>query len=221
LGLKALTIQLGADAQQRLRLHYDPDVISIANVDWFANTLQVMVNNGSRFEGGQTMQIGWSVVRFEQAADLLELREPDFLSMPTKWLPGISKSLQHLALHRDVVESVLPVEELAIPGMRQSCLACNRIGDGNGFFMHRTEFSGQDSGWFFGCFDREHNHDDAANLLRMSLYEVVVRRVGAALPFLALPLESMVALDRGRRSIYRYDLALEPKPGSCLANTAP
>lgn len=221
MGLKALTIQLGGDARQRLRLQYDPDVISIANVDWFANTLQVLAGNGSRFEAGQTMDIGWSFVRFEQVADVLEFREPDFLSMPTQWLPGISRSLQHLALHRDIVESVLPVEEIAIPGMRHSCLACNQIGDGNAFFMHRTEFSGQNSGWFFGCLDREHDHDDAANLLKMSLYEVVVRRVRPALAFLALPLESMVALDRGRRSIYRYDLELEPKPGSCLAIAPP
>jgi hypothetical protein len=220
LELKERLIELAPG--KRVRIQFDSAVVSPANVEWFGGVMQRMASDGSRFESGQTMELGWSVVRLEAAHDgVLEIREPDFRSMPTKWLPGVSNSLVHMALHRDIVESVLPVDEMAIPGMRQSCIVCNETGDEPGFFMDRTEPRGQDSGWFFGCLHRGHNHETPANLLKMSLYELVVRRARAALPFLALPTGSMVALDVGRRSVSRYDIGLEPKPGSLLSRMPP
>jgi hypothetical protein len=107
---------------KRVRLQFDSAVVSAANVEWFGGVMQKMTSSGSRFGSGQTLELGWSIVRLDAAADgALEFREPDFRSMPAKWLPGLSASLVHMALQREVVESVLPAEELAIPGMRQSC----------------------------------------------------------------------------------------------------
>lgn len=219
--LKDRLMQIGPGAQL-LRIQYDPAVVSPTHVEWFGQLLQDMASSGSRFEPGQTMQAGWSVVRFELADDgVLEFREPDFRSMPVKWVPGLSTTLVHLALHKEIVESVLPVEELAIPGMRQSCVACSRIGIEPGFYMDRSDPRGEDSGWFFGCLKQDHDHQAPANLIKMSLYEIVVRRIRAALPFLAMPLGSLVLLDLGRRSVSRYDLELEPKPGSLLSRMPP
>lgn len=207
---------------QRVRMQFDPSVVSPSQVDWFGSVLRDMAASGSRFANGQTMQAGWSVLRFEAAADgVLELREPDFRSMPVKWLPGLSTSLVHMALHRDIVESVMPVDEMAIPGMRQSCIVCNRVGAESGFFMDRSGPRGEDSGWFFGCFRKSHDHESAANLLKMSLYELIVKHARAALPFLALPNDTLVALDVGRRSVTRYGMELEPKPGSLLSRMPP
>ena len=219
--LKSHTLQLAATGQ-RLRIQFDPAVVSPAPVEWFGGVLQGMANDGSRFEAGQTMQVGWSVVRLEAADDgPLEFREPDFRSMPVKWMPGLSNTLVHMALHKEIVESVLQPEELTIPGMRQSCVACNRIGTEPGFDMERQEPRGEDSGWFFGCLKQEHDHQAPVNLVRMSLYEIVVRRTRAALPFLAMPPGSLVALDLGQRSITRYGIELEPKPGSRLSRMPP
>jgi len=219
--LKDRLMQLGPSAQL-LRIQYDPAVVSPTHVEWFGQLLQDMASGGSRFEPGQTMQAGWSVVRFEVADDgVLEFREPDFRSMPAKWVQGLSTTLVHLALQKEIVASVLPVEELAIPGMRQSCVTCSRIGSEPGFYMDRSDARGEDSGWFFGCLKQDHDHQARNNLISMSLYEAVVRRVRAALPFLAMPPGSLVLLDVGRRSVSRYDLELEPKPGSLLSRMPP
>jgi hypothetical protein len=219
--LKDRLMQLGPGGQL-LRIRYDPAVVSPEYVESFGRLLQDMASSGTRFDGGQTMQAGWSVVRFEVAGDgVLEFREPDFRSMPVKWVPGLSTTLMHMGMQKEIVESVLPVEELTIPGMRQSCVTCSRIGTEPGFYMDRSEPRGEDSGWFFGCLKKDHDHHARANLMSMSLYEAVVRRVRAALPFLAMPAGSLVLLDLGRRSVSRYDLELEPKPGSLLSRMPP
>src|SRR5688572_14156459 len=107
--LKDRLMQLGPGGQL-LRIQYDPAVVSPEYVEWFGRLLLDMASGGTRFEPGQTMQAGWSVVRFEVAVDgVLEFREPDFRSMPVKWVPGLSTTLMHMGMQKEIVASVLPV----------------------------------------------------------------------------------------------------------------
>jgi len=56
--------------------------------------------------------------------------------------------------------------------------------------LEKTASNARDSGWFFGCTQRDHAHNDIAELQRKSLYEAAVCIDSRLIPFLALPPES-------------------------------
>src|SRR5215510_2680307 len=96
----------------KCRHHNHPELVlafdSILEDDarWFAGSLEEMVRSGSRFEAGQTLQIGWSIAWFVTAKnDTLGFEEPDMKSMPVLRQPGLTNSLAHLRLHKDTLES--------------------------------------------------------------------------------------------------------------------
>ena len=108
-------------------------------------------------------------------------------SMPIVWEQTVSRTLRDLRLQKDVVESVLSPDDLSFPSLLQSGLICTRLGTTTGLIMERVEGSGNDSGWFCGCYDADHDHNDAAELKCVSLYEAAVcyRAANSALPGIA------------------------------------
>jgi hypothetical protein len=107
---------------------------------WFAGTLEQMVQSGSCFQGGQSLQIGWSVAWFVALPNrTLGFEEPDMKSMPVVRQPGLTNSLGHLRLHKDTLESVLCSDALSFPSLQHSCLVCTRLAPAGSFFMDRRQ----------------------------------------------------------------------------------
>jgi hypothetical protein len=205
------------------RITYDPAVVPVvADVRWFAGWLEQSVAQAKRFTPGQTCQIGWMVTEIRQGGDgLLSIWEPDMRAMPVAWTESVSHTLAHLRLQKDVVESVLSADELSYPSMLQSAIICTRLGEKDGLVMERTEPSGADSGWFFGCRDGDHGHNDVAALRRVSLYEAAVRFVPQIVPYLALPEGVLIEVRKGVPAIFQDGGLLEFKSGSYLAARYP
>ena len=101
--------------------------------------------------------------------------------------------------------------------MRQSAIICTRLGQKDGLVMERTEPSDADSGWFFGCREKDHEHNEVAELQHISLYEAAVRYAPQVVPYLALPQGALIGVSEGMHTIFQDGELLEFKPGSFLA----
>ena len=200
------------------RVNYDPAIVSIDNdVKWFVSWLEESVAQGTRFSAGQTCQVGWVVteIRLREDGDL-SVWEPDMRHMPVVWSESVSHTLTDLRTQKDVVESVLDGEEIAFPSMRESAIICTRLARGEDFMMERTPPSGMASGWFFGCWGKNHDHNDPAELSCVSLYEAAVLHASQIVPYLALPSGLLILVRNGAPILYRDGVLLAFRAGGYL-----
>lgn len=201
-----------------LRIAYDSDVVLANDAEWLLRWIEESVAGGMRFEIGQTCQVGWIVtqIRLHESGDLI-LWEPDMQGLPVQWSEAVNYTLAHLRTQKDVVESVLGAEDLLFPSMCQSALICTRIANSGGVVMERVEPNNTDSGWFCGCREAGHDHNDVAELRRVSLYEAAVRHATQIVPYLALPPGILACVSGGPPEVFRDGELLTFKPGSYLA----
>lgn len=212
-----------AHKHPEFHINYDPALVPVQDdVRWFAGWLEQSVAQGKQFAPGQTCQIGWMVTEVRQGNDgLLSFWEPDMQAMPVAWVESVSNTLAHLRQQKDVVESVLSADSLTCPSMLQSALICTRLGRQDGFVMERTDSSGTDSGWYFGCADENHEHNEVTELRCVSVYEAAVRYAPQIVPYLALPTGLIILVSEGVPSIFQDGELLKFKPGSFLAARHP
>ncbi len=189
------------------------------DLNWFMGWLEQSVVEGRRFESGQTCQVGWLVLEVRLNSDgTFSLWEPDLQAMPIVWKESVSTTLMHLRIQKDVVESVLSASELSFPSMRQSAIICSRLKKSKSLVLERSQPKGHASGWYFGCRDADHNHNDVSNLQCVSLYEAVVECAPQVVPYLALPDGTLVCVDTDASpSIFKDGEPLNFKPESLLA----
>jgi hypothetical protein len=74
------------------------------------------ITSGARLNIGETMQIGWMLVRIEEgAAGALRLTEPDMKSFPIHFIDFVDRTLVHLRNQNDVVRSLSAAVDLHSP----------------------------------------------------------------------------------------------------------
>lgn len=78
-----------------------------ASAAWLPGYFADQVRSGVRFDPDQTIQVGWAILKLapNPDGDLLVL-EPDFVSMPIKWVEGASRSVRFIVLQRAVCEEL-------------------------------------------------------------------------------------------------------------------
>lgn len=179
-------------------------------------TIEEMVKGGSVFKPGQTFQIGWSLTLVEQLGELLSLAEPDMESFPIKWTKGITSTLRQMMLQLVMLDSVGLRQEMDAPSIQQSLVACTRY-DEQSFFMSRSHCSsGSDSGWFIGCMNDDHDHQEPANLKCISIYEAFLNQRGIQ-GFASFPVGSMIAVNGDHElKLFKEGAELGILPGSFL-----
>lgn len=202
---------------------YDPARIPVeTDARWLVDWLEEAVAAGETFSAGQKFQIGWGLVEFRAEKDgALTLWEPDMKQFPDFWMEGVTNTLAHLRLQKDVCESVLSSRHLSFPMLGNSAIICNRLGQTQSILMDRQTPAGNDSGWFCGCTDEGHDHNSINELKRVSLYEVAVRYAPQIIPYLALPRGVLLKAGEGSLVIFRDSEQLAFKPGSYLAARMP
>src|ERR1043166_2346156 len=175
----------GVPPHPEIVLAFDPEMVIPPDVDWLENVLSQQMAAGSKFKPGQTIQLGWLFLKVFEKGTRLVLAEPNFAEIPMKFVPTVGRGLMQLRLQKSVAESVGLAERADFPSPLQACLTCARLNDRVDFVMERFDKSGNDSGWYLGCDNADHDHNDAKNLARRSLYEVACYRP-ECIPFLAL-----------------------------------
>ena len=158
-------------------------------------TIEHMVADGAVFRAGETFQIGWMLTSVKNKGPKhLTQEEPDMRSLPIQWIPGVTDTLRQQMLQVFMLDSVALRNEMQIPSIQQSLIACTRY-TADRFFMTRSEANNEtDSGWFVGCLDDGHDHNDTSNLRCISLYEAYLGQKGIQ-GFVTFPVDSMVILD--------------------------
>jgi hypothetical protein len=162
-------------------------------------TIEGMVAQGSVFAPGETFQIGWmttQVQRYDE--DRLTLFEPDMRSMPIVFVPGVTATLRQMMLQLFLIDSVaVPRHDMDIPNICQSAVACTKLGAATGLILSRDKvLHANDSGWFIGCHDEDHDHNSNANLICVSLYEAFLKQKPIQ-GWMAFPVGTLVALQDG------------------------
>ena len=204
--------------QAEISVEWSGDNYLKPTLDWILAWIETEVADGRRFLPEQTVEIGWSLLQIRQRNDgTFALFEPDFKSMPIIFVDSVTNTLFHLLIQKSVVDSVGLTEEIALPSLRQSCLVCTEFGGSTGYVLDRAKGSDKlDSGWFFGCYRPEHDHNNAANLRRVSLYEAASLKDERVVPFIGLPVGVMVHFDGARLSLFRDGKKLAIQRGSYL-----
>ncbi|MEQ1725392.1 MAG: hypothetical protein ABL882_05650 [Sphingopyxis sp.] len=164
-----------------VNLPVDPELSRLAA--WLPNYFADEVRKGIRFEAEQTIQLGWSLLKLGSTTDgnLIAL-EPDYETMPVRWVLGVSRTIRLLALQRAVCDECQV--EPNFPSIQHAASLPEMVPPADHFTMVRTDPQGNLSGWTI------HEGRDVAMRL-MSLYEVAIFN-RAIIPLLALPVGSIV-----------------------------
>jgi len=216
--MRGTTTNCGKYGQQEISIAYEQEKVLESDVKWLLEWLECQVANGRRFLPSETIQIGWMLTKLEPFEDgILKICEPDMEAFPVNFVDSVTNTLTHLRLQKMVAESVGVVDELSCPPLIHSAITCNWFGEHIGIFMDRFSSKDSDSGWFIGCDDPNHDHQNQNNLQRKSLYELVVRNERNILPYLALPAGISVHVRDGVPSFHRGEKQLAILPNSYLA----
>ena len=118
-----------------------------------------------------------------------------------------------------MLDSVSLRQQMQMPSVVQSLIACTRYSAPNFIMVRSDPTQERDSGWFVGCLDKDHDHNDTANLQCISLYEAYLNQRGIQ-GFVAFPSGIMIVMDRktGLSIVNSDDEPLKVLPDSFLDN---
>ena len=203
-------------AQPEFRFKVDRSSVLAVDVDWLVTTLEKWVADGERFQNGETIQVGWGLLKVRSNSDgTASLLEPDYTSMPIEWLDTLTQTLIDLRTQKDVCESYFAPEAADFPSLRSSCIVCSGLEDAPRVVMERMAASPPDSGWFIGCGDAAHDYNSPDQLHRASLYDAVLKNHRSK-SFLALPPATLLEVDDAVIHLYHRNTRIEPKRGSYI-----
>lgn len=177
------------------------------------------VASGVRFRSGHDIDIGGSILRlFERVDGTLGLRDvgPD------------GQVVEPESAHRSVVRT-WQRQEVArsyglspeFPGASASALVCTATGTSrHALMLKRTRpMDARDSGWYVGCTDERHDHEDPANLQAVAL-GTIPEQFPWLDPFFALPVDTDLVVEMAERvsvSVLWHPNPIEPLAGSYVA----
>jgi hypothetical protein len=177
------------ELRSSLQKYGHPDIIVRVDpkwsglAEWLPRYFAEEVRGGVTFAANQTVQVGWSLLKFAATPDgNLSAFEPDFETMPIHWVEGVDRTVRSLVTQRAVCDDC--GVEPAFPSIVQLASAPEILLTGHQLTMVRSDAQGNHSGWTL------HGRDDAAMRL-LSLYEAAVLN-RAIVPFLALPAGAVV-----------------------------
>jgi hypothetical protein len=203
-------------------LEADESIVPDFYLNRIVETIETMVERGSVFKPGETFQIGWMLTLVQSLDDSrLTLHEPDMQAMPIRWIPGITETLRQMMVQLHTLDSFALRQEINIPSARDSLLVCTQYTNPD-FFMERfmpSEENAADTGWFIGCLDTNHDHNDPANLRCISVYEAFIRQRGIQ-NFMAFPFGSIILVDQSGLKVAKNGKELAIVPGSFLDRIA-
>ena len=182
-------------------------------VEWFCKWLQSYIAGGADISDGQTLQVGYTLIRCSIDSQILRLESPEFISMPIQWHANLGPALQLLGWHKYVPESCSL--ESDIPRFGQTAIVGQNY-DSLPMFGNRLEATGvNDSGWFFGSMLDDVDNNDPDQLSEISLYEAMISIPNMA-PYLSLPTDCQVLFKSPTPELLKGYERLVIEPGSMI-----
>ncbi|MBA3453751.1 MAG: hypothetical protein H0T42_11720 [Deltaproteobacteria bacterium] len=199
-----------------------PDVAQIL-IDYFEDG----VAHGTKFLPGQTVRLGWSVLRLCERSDgTIGVEERELTPRPT-WTESVDRALADAWYQKEVCASVGLLEELTFPLQEDDVMVADCAMTADAILM--TRFPDDDlpdgvSGWSLCCAE---NHDHGERSF-VPLIAIAANRPGLV-QFLALPHDIVVLIDHVKAkdapagtkrilpTVFRGGDELTPVAGSYLA----
>lgn len=221
----AVTAGLAALGQAELALTLDwpvGDPLDAQTVRFLEFIGGYVASQPKRISAGQTLAYGWVQFRFRPAtptdsgvppAALVVQERPDPLRGAGDFADGVRRGLALIELQDQVMRRYAITGEAVHPRPNQMAIICARIPPEasawpRAFQAHRRMLDDPgDSGWFVGCMDNNHHHNDPEQLHVVHL-DHLVQHFPPLLPYLALPDDTQLLFDpdaggRGGMVVFR------------------
>lgn len=172
--------------------------------------------HGRRFRQGDTLDYGWTTVRFEAGAAtgdsagrlvVSELAEP-LLATPATYSRGAERLASLMRVQIDALRRNGIEQEAAHPHRSALAVICKRVPPVSPEYPRPLALERPtapldgESGWVIRCADPAHVHNDPAALAHVSLRHIVAGFPGIV-PYLALPSGSAVLLEEREAIVFR------------------
>lgn len=190
--------------------------IPLNDIKWMISTIENTVSNGTKYENQQTLQLGCTIVKFVQKNNgVLEIQEPDFVSLPIKFTSKLDNTLVFLRSQKDIVESVKEETDLLYPSILESIVVHKNYISANKVLLERTEIESNISGWWVYDYNDQESVNNASNFSNISLYEFALKRPDLV-KFLALPVGFQALSSSEGASLYKSNQSVDIKINSYL-----
>jgi hypothetical protein len=158
------------------------------------------VRRGVRFAPGYDLVVGWMVLNLTSLPNgNLGHAEPDFRSMPIRWVQRLDRCFEHVRVHSKLLES-LGLEHPSFARLDFAAVSGKDFLSAKAFRLHReTPEQAHDSGWVFEPLrpTLDYEEDPKGTLVFQSLYETALIRP-EIVPFMCLPVGAEVEVDAAR-----------------------
>lgn len=196
-GHREITIQLVADSPL-------PDLHRIL-IDYF----EAAVARGSKFLPGQTVQLGWAVLKLCERADgTIGVQERE-LTPELAWTEQVDRALRDMWLQREIASSVGLQDQLAFPRQDDGALVADCTHDATEMILTRIAAADSPdgfSGWMLACTE-DHDHGERSYVPLLA----IAATHPALVQLLALPHgTSVLALFREKSNAPAGMLRIEP-----------
>ena len=198
----------------------DDGLLSDADVQWFRSALEGMVAAGEKFKAGQTLLVGPVLLRLEAAeGGRLRVLEPDMKSMPFKYVPSVSNTINMVRRQRYTADSLGATRDISFAPLHLPLLVTQDALKAPMILMMRNSREGMGTGWVLS--DAQSKRSLAEEKLQaVSVYEAVLQRP-ELVDFLALPDQfSVLVVSRKQFSVFKDGKPVEPAAGSYLDRLA-
>ena len=182
-------------------------------VDWFGRWLENYISGGAEIQDGQTLQVGYTIVRCSVDSRMLHLESPTFDSMPIAWNANMGPALQIIGWHKFIPESFSLTPDM--PTLRQTAIVGQHFNEYPMFGSRLEATNANDSGWFFGSMLDTVDNNDPDQLSTMSLYEAMLS-VPQMVPYLSMPENCQIMFSSKTPEIRQDGRLLDVKPGSMV-----
>ncbi len=179
---------------------------------------QYLSSQPKRILPGQILRYGWTLLRFvadEQNrsgagtdALLIEEMQDPFAQGAPSYISGVARILALLQVQHEAMRRNTITGDAIYPHRSQRAMVCTRVTPETVQRLRPLRADRawrpdvQDSGWFLGCCDREHDHDDPDELGMIHLFHLVERFPGL-FPYLAMPVGTMLLFEESRAIVFR------------------
>jgi len=170
------------------------------DVKWLVKTLEDWVEGGERFKDGETVQVGWMMLKLEKAGpQTLRLLEPDMKSFPIRFVDSVTATLAALRSQKDAIESIAPQPPIAFPQVGHAVFVHPKFKNAKDLLLMRGRPQGNASGWIVT--DAQDERPLQAQGLKLtSLYQLALDRPDLV-KFMAFPEGYQVLAGDGKKIV--------------------
>jgi len=188
---------------------------------------EAAVGRGTKFLPGQTIQMGWSILRICERTDGTLGVEERVLAPEVEWTEQVDRALKDMWLQREVNDSVGLLDALTFPRQDETALISECAMEADQIVMTRLNKGDTPdgfSGWMLACTE-DHDHGERTQIPLLAIAAIKPGLV----QLLALPPDTSVLVLYRKKGdappgtlrigphVFRNGVEIKPSEGSYLA----